>query len=52
MTELKEIHCVACEGGIPPLSHQEVNELITQTPSWKVSQDGQWLSRKFGFKNY
>ena len=46
-----EKKCVACEGGIPPLTHEKVAEYIQETPKWHA--DGNIsLSRSFTFKNF
>jgi 4a-hydroxytetrahydrobiopterin dehydratase len=52
MTELHQIRCVGCEGGIPALSTEEVATFIKQTPEWVVSNDGLSIHRQFGFKEF
>ncbi len=52
MTELHKIHCVACEGGVPPLTRDEVNKLLPQLKDWQVSADNKSISKRFGFKNF
>lgn len=52
MSELSSKRCVPCEGGVPPLSPDEVNELLAEVPGWSVSADGKAISREFKFKNY
>lgn len=58
--DLTQKHCVPCEGGMP-LSDQEEDRLIKQTPDWLLFRDpsassGQAvvhkLTRQFKFKNF
>ena|SRR3990167_11433220 len=52
MTELKNIRCVGCEGGIPALTREEVNHFLKEVQDWEVNTDYQSISRRFDFKNY
>jgi 4a-hydroxytetrahydrobiopterin dehydratase len=52
MSELQTIRCVACEGGIPPLSTNEVNHFLNQVDHWTISHDGTFISKKFTFKGF
>jgi 4a-hydroxytetrahydrobiopterin dehydratase len=52
MSELSSKHCVPCEGGVPPLSPEEVRRLLAEVPGWKASADGKAITREFKFKNY
>lgn len=52
MTTLNSIRCVACEGGVPPLTRDEINKLIEEVHDWTVSPDGKWITRRFQFKNF
>jgi 4a-hydroxytetrahydrobiopterin dehydratase len=52
MTELHTIRCVACEGGVPPLSREEITQLLTQIKNWQVNENGKEMSRRFSFKNF
>jgi len=52
MTELHEIRCVGCEGGIPALSKDEVSTLIKEIQNWTVSTDGLSIHREFSFKGF
>jgi len=52
MTELHTIRCVACEGGIPALTRDEINELLPKIKDWQVSADAKLISRKFIFKGF
>lgn len=54
MEDLKQMKCVPCRGGEPPLAEAEVAALQPQVPDWQVlSVDGvQRLQRTFKFKNF
>ena len=52
MTELAQKSCVACKGGVPPLSRAEAEKLRAQTPEWKLSGDATKIERAFKFKNF
>jgi 4a-hydroxytetrahydrobiopterin dehydratase len=52
MTELHEIRCVGCEGGIPALTLAEVKQLLPKIKEWQVSEDGKLILRRFSFKNF
>ena len=42
--------CVACEGGIAPLSESEVNNFLGQLPNWSLKEGH--LFREYIFKNH
>ena len=52
MSDLTTIKCVGCEGGIPPLTKDEIKQLMPQIKQWQVSKDGKFISRHFTFKNF
>ena len=52
MTELHKIRCVACEGGIPALTRDEINKLLPQLKNWQLSTDATFIQRRFSFKNF
>jgi 4a-hydroxytetrahydrobiopterin dehydratase len=52
MSELVSKHCVPCEGGLDPLSHDETIKFMSQVPEWMLSLDGLSISRSFKFSNY
>lgn len=52
MTELSTIRCEGCEGGIPPLSNDELQALLPEIPEWKITADGKYISRRFIFKGF
>ena len=54
MVHLSEEKCVSCRGDEPPLTDQQIHELLPQIPEWKVTEvDGvKRLERVFKFKNF
>jgi 4a-hydroxytetrahydrobiopterin dehydratase len=54
MTELSQLKCIACRGGDPMLTDNEIAELHLQTPEWQVFEvDGiNRLQRVFKMKNF
>lgn len=44
--------CVACEGGIPPLTKEQMAEYLPEVPQWNVADDAKSITRDFKFKNY
>ncbi len=49
---LSEKRCVACEGGVPPLSPEQLRVLLPQVPGWEVSADGTLLSRDYVCRDF
>ena len=50
--ELEKRKCVPCEGGIPPLTEDEILEYITViNKGWIVSEDKK-ITRDFNFVNF
>jgi len=45
--ELTRKHCVPCEGGIPPVPAEQVRELLSGLPGWKLSSDGKRIRREW-----
>lgn len=52
MSELREIRCVGCEGGIPALTAEEIKPLLQEINQWDISQDNTFISKKFTFKGF
>ena len=52
MSELHTIRCVGCEGGIPALSRDEINQLLPQVKGWTISDDHKSMFRHYTFKNF
>jgi 4a-hydroxytetrahydrobiopterin dehydratase len=54
MEALKQLKCVPCRGGEPPLTSEQIDGLKPGVPDWQVIEvDGiQRLQRVFKFKNF
>lgn len=53
MGNLRTQHCKSCEGGVDPLSAEDVQLLLQQLDdAWLVSDDGGNITREFEFLNY
>lgn len=52
MESLHTIRCVACEGGVPPLSVEEIKKFLTQLPQWTYDQQKGLIYRRFTFKGF
>lgn len=50
--DLKQKHCVPCEGGMPPLTKEQIAHYAPNTPAWKVAADDKKLTREFKFKDF
>ena len=48
--DLIQKRCVPCEGGMPPLPEDKVQELLKQVPDWSL-EEGKVI-RKFQLKNF
>ena len=44
--------CTPCQGGVPPLTREEVEAHHGQTPAWSVVDDARRIERKFKFKDF
>jgi 4a-hydroxytetrahydrobiopterin dehydratase len=52
MTELHTIRCVGCEGGIPPLTREEIKKLMPEITGWIVGTDGTYIVRNYKFEDF
>lgn len=53
MPNLAEKTCAACEGFVPPLTDEQVDELKSALHAdWNLAKDGRSLSREFRFKGF
>jgi 4a-hydroxytetrahydrobiopterin dehydratase len=48
--DLAAKHCVPCEGGVPPLSPERIEDLLTLVPGW-AAKDGR-LRRTYRFADF
>jgi len=52
MKELKQKHCVPCEGGVPGLSKSQVEKFLTSVADWKLTPDGTRIRREWRVKDF
>jgi 4a-hydroxytetrahydrobiopterin dehydratase len=54
MADLRQLECVPCRGGEPPLDAAEIAGLLPEIPEWSlIERDGiQRLERVFKFKGF
>jgi 4a-hydroxytetrahydrobiopterin dehydratase len=50
MNELARKKCVPCEGGVAPLTAEQIRPLLKGLQGW--SQDGKTIAKTYAFKNY
>jgi len=52
-SELRSRHCKPCEGGMPPLEADAVEQLLAGLhKDWALSADGKSIVRRFVFSGY
>ena len=51
MSELADLQCVPCRGGVPPLAGPEIEKLLRQLEGWQVA-DEHHLSKTYKFKDF
>jgi 4a-hydroxytetrahydrobiopterin dehydratase len=49
---LKAKMCQPCEGGIPPVSHDDVQRHLRHLTGWEVSEDGTTIRRRWKVKDF
>ena len=52
MHELVSMRCTPCEGGMSPLTTDQVNQLLSHLPCWRRNADATHIKREFRFKNF
>src|SRR5581483_3370914 len=45
-------HCTSCEGGVPPLSADQVKQLLLAVPGWKLTGDSKRIRREWRVKDF
>src|SRR5689334_15982064 len=50
--ELARRKCRPCEGGVPPLSSAEVQQLLPKVPQWRLTADGKAIRREWRVKDF
>ena len=51
-TELTGMRCKACEGGLPPLSAEQVRDFLKAVPDWQLTGDGRRIRREWRVKDF
>ncbi len=52
MSDLQAKRCLACEGGVKPLTRAEIATLLQQIPAWALNPEATALHRRYTFKNF
>jgi 4a-hydroxytetrahydrobiopterin dehydratase len=53
MSDLSAKKCVACEGGVDPLTPEQTQSLLKQLHAdWRVAADGKSIHREWKFRNF
>src|SRR5262249_47279142 len=50
--ELCRKHCLPCEGGVPALTSQQVQDHLAAVPHWSLTPDGKRLRREWRVKDF
>ena len=51
MSDLAQLTCVPCRGGVPPLTEEQIRPLQQQVQQWKVVNNHH-IEREFGFPDF
>jgi 4a-hydroxytetrahydrobiopterin dehydratase len=51
MSELADLECVPCRGGVPPMEAGEIQKLLGQLDGWQAVGDHH-LRKQYKFKNF
>jgi 4a-hydroxytetrahydrobiopterin dehydratase len=51
-SELSGRRCTSCEGGVPPLSADQVQSMLAALPQWKLTADRQRIRREWRVKDF
>jgi 4a-hydroxytetrahydrobiopterin dehydratase len=52
MEQLHEKRCLACEAGVRPLTHDDIQQLLKKVKNWEVNADDTMITRRFTFKGF
>jgi 4a-hydroxytetrahydrobiopterin dehydratase len=50
--ELTNKRCAPCEGGVPPLSPDQVRDYLRSVPNWHPTPDGKRIRREWKVKDF
>lgn len=51
-SNLKNMKCKACEGGVDPLSADDAMVFLKQTVNWEIKASNMEISRTYNFSNF
>lgn len=51
-SDLTKKRCAPCEGGIPALSPNQVQQMLNAVPDWRLTADGKRLRREWRVKDF
>jgi 4a-hydroxytetrahydrobiopterin dehydratase len=51
-TALKSRHCKPCEGGVAPLTAEQVRAYLKDVPGWKLTADGKRIRREWRVQDF
>jgi len=51
MTDLASRQCVPCRGGVPPMAHDDIQNLLEKLDGWNVIEDHH-LVKAYAFGNF
>lgn len=51
-SELAGKRCQSCEGGIPPLATDQIQQHLKALPDWKMTPDGKRIRREWRVKDF
>ena len=51
-SDLTRKHCMACEGGVPPLDPGQVRDYLRAVPGWRLTEDGRRIRRDWKVKDF
>ena len=52
LQQLKDKHCVPCEGGVPEIGREAAERYLKDLPGWKLSDDGKRIRRKWSARDF
>lgn len=52
INDIENKHCLPCEGGLPPLTKNQIDTLLPAISTWQLNVEATVISREFKFKNF
>jgi 4a-hydroxytetrahydrobiopterin dehydratase len=52
VTDLTQKHCAPCEGGVKPLSADQVDRYLAALRDWKLAAEGKRIRREWRVKDF